>query len=73
VTYRRIGTNLELPTASRETDRQYGPTPSAQQVTQAVVAPPTTLRVADTEKDAVRRSVVGLAVIVAITAAGRVL
>jgi hypothetical protein len=43
-------------------------------VTQAVVAvPTTTLRVADTERESVRRSVVGLAVIIAITAAGWVI
>jgi hypothetical protein len=42
-------------------------------VTQAVVAAPTTLRVADIEKEAVRRSVVGLAVIIAIIAAGWVI
>jgi very-short-patch-repair endonuclease len=41
--------------------------------TQAVAAAPTTLRVPDTEKGAVRRSVVGLAVIIAIIAAGWVI
>jgi very-short-patch-repair endonuclease len=42
-------------------------------VTQAVDAAPTTLRVADPDKEAVRHSVVGLAVIIAIIAAGWVM
>jgi very-short-patch-repair endonuclease len=42
-------------------------------VTQAVAAAPTTLRAADAEKEAVRRAVVGLAVIVAIISAGWVI
>jgi very-short-patch-repair endonuclease len=42
-------------------------------VTQAVVAAPTTLRAADTEKEAVRRAVVGLAVVIAVIAGGWVI